>query len=74
MFELIDLRNNFMYYYDFYVSAKERSYAEAERKYYLSAGTISRNVTKLEEILELKLILYQNINSIIELNKLNSKT
>lgn len=60
MFELIDLRNNFMYYYDFYVSAKERSYAEAERKYYLSAGTISRSVTKLEEILELKLINTNN--------------
>ena len=29
MFELNDLRGNFNYYYDFYISAKEKSYSEA---------------------------------------------
>ena len=32
MFELYDLRNNFTYYHDFYITAREKSYSDASRK------------------------------------------
>ena len=60
MLELYDLRNNFIYYCDFYISAKERSFSEASRKRNISSSSLSRSVTKLEEILELKLIQTTN--------------
>ncbi len=56
MFELYDLRNNFMYYSDFYISAKEKSFSEASRKHNISSSSLCRSVGKLEEILDLKLI------------------
>ena len=55
MFELYDLRNNFMYYSDFYISAKEKSFSEASRKHSISSSSLSRSVAKLEELLDLKL-------------------
>lgn len=55
MFELYDLRSNFMYYSDFYISAKEKSFSEASRKHNISSSSLSRSVSKLEEILDLKL-------------------
>ena len=55
MFEMYDLRSNFMYYSDFYLSAKESSFSEASRKHNISSSSLSRSVAKLEEILNLKL-------------------
>lgn len=60
MFELYDLRSNFMYYSDFYISAKEKSFSEASRKHNISSSSLSRSVAKLEEILDLKLIKTTN--------------
>ena len=56
MSELYDLRNNFSYYYDFYVSAKERSLSDAGKKNNISQSSLSRSIAKLEEILDLKLV------------------
>lgn len=56
MFELYDLRSNFGYYYDFFISAKEKSFSNASRKHHVSYSSLSRSVAKLEEILNLKLI------------------
>lgn len=44
-----------MYYSDFYISAKEKSFSEASRKHNISSSSLSRSVSKLEEILDLKL-------------------
>lgn len=60
MLELTELRDNFTYYHDFYFSAKERSFGEASRKYCISKSSLSRSVTKLEELLDLKLIKTSN--------------
>lgn len=60
MLDLIDLRNNFMYYHDFYISAKEKSYAEAGRKNNISASSLNRNINQLESILNLKLVNTSN--------------
>ena len=54
--ELYDLRNNFSYYYDFYISAKERSMSEAGKKNNISQSSLSRSISQLEKILNLKLI------------------
>lgn len=56
MLELYDLRNNFSYYYDFYISAKERSMSEAGKKNNISQSSLSRSISQLEKILDLKLI------------------
>ena len=60
MFELNDLRGNFNYYYDFYISAKEKSYSEAGRKHSISQSSLSRSVQQLENILDLKLLKTNN--------------
>ncbi len=60
MFELNDLRGNFSYYYDFYISAKEKSYSEAGRKQSISQSSLSRSVSQLEKILDLKLLKTNN--------------
>jgi DNA-binding transcriptional LysR family regulator len=60
VFELYDLRNNFSYYYDFYISAKEKSFSEAGRIHNISFSSLSRSVSKLEEILDLKLVKATN--------------
>lgn len=60
MFELYDLRNNFSYYHDFYISAKEKSYSEAGRKNNISQSSLTRSVKELENILNLKLIQTSN--------------
>lgn len=44
-----------MYYSDFYISAKEKSFSEASRKHNISSSSLSRSVSRLEEILDLKL-------------------
>lgn len=60
MFELYDLRSNFNYYHDFYISAKENSLSEASRKYNISASSLSRSISSLEKILDLKLVKTSN--------------
>lgn len=60
MFEFNDLRGNFSYYYDFYISAKEKSYSEAGRKHNISQSSLSRSVQQLEKILDLKLLKTNN--------------
>lgn len=56
MFDLIDLRNLYPYLTDFYISAKEMNFAEAGRKNNITPSSLSRSVSKLEDLLELKLI------------------
>lgn len=60
MFALYDLRSNFGYYHDFYISAKEKSFSEASRIHNISSSSLSRSVSKLEEILRLKLLKTTN--------------
>ena len=60
MFSIYDLRSNFGYYYDFYISAKEKSYAEAGRKNNIVPSSLTRSVSKLEERLELQLVNTSN--------------
>lgn len=60
MFEFNDLRGNFSYYYDFYISAKENSYSEAGRKHNISQSSLSQSVAQLEKILDLKLLKTNN--------------
>lgn len=57
---LYDLRSNFNYYYDFYISAKEKNFSEASRKYNIAQSSLSRSVEKLETLFELKLINTNN--------------
>lgn len=60
MLKFNDLRGNFSYYYDFYISAKEKSYSEAGRKHNISQSSLSRSVAQLEKILDLKLLKTNN--------------
>ncbi len=60
MLSLEDLRNNFSIYYDFYISAKERSFSEAGRKYFITPSSLTRSVAKLEDLLDLKLVNTSN--------------
>jgi len=60
MYELYDLRENFMYYNDFYLTAKERSYSEASRKHNISQSSLTRSISKLENLLDLKLVNTNN--------------
>lgn len=60
MFELYDLRNNFSYYHDFYITAKEKSYSEASKNNNVSQSSLTRSIKKLEEILDLKLVNTNN--------------
>jgi len=60
MLELYDLRNNFIYYHDFYIIAKEKSYSQASRKHNISQSSLSRSIFKLEELLGLKLVYTNN--------------
>lgn len=60
MFSLYDLRNNFSYYHDFYISAKEKSYAEAGRKNNITASSLTRSVRELEKALKLDLVNTSN--------------
>lgn len=60
MIELYDLRNNFSYYHDFYITAKEKSYSEASRKNNISTSSLNRSITQLEKILNLKLVQTSN--------------
>ncbi len=60
MIELYDLRNNFSYYNDFYITAKEKSYSEASRKNNISTSSLNRSIMQLEKILNLKLVQTSN--------------
>lgn len=60
MIELYDLRNNFSYYHDFYITAKEKSYSEASRKNNISTSSLNRSIMQLEGILNLKLVQTSN--------------
>lgn len=60
MLELYDLRNNFSYYHDFYITAKEKSYSEASRKNNISTSSLNRSIVQLEGILNLKLVQTSN--------------
>ena len=61
MFELYDLRNNFTYYHDFYITAKEKSYSDASRKNNVSQSSLTRSIKQIE----------QNINGSEFYNTLN---
>lgn len=60
MYELYDLRENFLYYNDFYLTAKEKSYSEASRKHNISQSSLTRSISKLEKLLDLKLVNTSN--------------
>jgi len=60
VFKLYDLRNNFSYYHDFYITAKENSYSEASRKNNISQSSLTRSVNQLENNLNLKLVMTNN--------------
>lgn len=60
MFELYDLRNNFSYYHDFYITAREKSYSEASRKNNIAQSSLTRSVKQLEQIMDLKLVKTSN--------------
>ena len=60
MYELYDLRENFLYYNDFYLTAKEKSYSEASRKHNISQSSLTRSISKLENLLDLKLVNTSN--------------
>ena len=60
MFELYDLRNNFSYYHDFYITATEKSYSEASRKNNIAQSSLTRSVKQLEQIMDLKLVKTSN--------------
>ena len=60
MFTLNDLSNNFNYYYHFFISAKEKSFSDAGRKHNISSSSLTRSVSKLEELLDLKLVKANN--------------
>lgn len=60
MYELYDLRENFMYYNDFYLTAREKSYSEASRKHNISQSSLTRSISKLESLLDLKLVNTNN--------------
>ena len=52
-----DLRNNFSLYFDFYSVALYGGFSKASNKLYISQSTLSRNVSKLEEQLNVQLIV-----------------
>lgn len=52
-----DLRNNFSLYFDFYSVALYGGFTTASEKLYVSQSTLSRNVSKLEEQLDVKLLI-----------------
>lgn len=52
MEKIIDLRNNFSYYFDFYISAKECNYSKASKKYYIVPSSLTRSVAKIESIID----------------------
>lgn len=60
MFELYDLRNNFSYYHDFYITVREKSYSEASRKNNIAQSSLTRSVKQLEQIMDLKLVKTSN--------------
>lgn len=52
-----DLRSNFSLYFDFYSVALYGGFTKASEKLYVSQSTLSRNVSKLEEQLNVKLLI-----------------
>ena len=52
-----DLRNNFSLYFDFYSVVLYGGFSKAANELYISQSTLSRNVSKLEEQLNRKLII-----------------
>jgi len=60
VFELYDLRNNFSYYHDFYITAREKSYSEASRKNNIAQSSLTRSIKQLEQIMDLKLVKTSN--------------
>lgn len=55
-----DLRNDLPLLFDFYISAKEGNFSKAANKYFLSPSSLSRNISKLENKLNLKLFVKNN--------------
>lgn len=54
---MLDLRNNFSLYYDFYMVVLYGGFSSAAKELYISQSTLSRNVLKLEEQYNCELIL-----------------
>ncbi len=57
---MFDMRNNLSLLYDFYIVAKEKSFSDAAEKNVYSQSNLSRNIQKLEDELNLKLINRSN--------------
>lgn len=55
-----DLRNNLHLLYDFYIVVKANSFSDAAKNNYVSQSNLSRNIKKLEEIMNLKLLNTSN--------------
>ena len=55
-----DLRNNLHLLYDFYIVVKANSFSDAAKSNYVSQSNLSRNIKRLEEIMNLKLLNTSN--------------
>lgn len=68
---MYDLRNNFSFYYDFYIVAKEGGFNKAADVNYISQPTLSRNIKKLES--DMNIVLFNRYTTGIELTKSGKK-
>ncbi len=66
-----DLRSNFSLYFDFYSVVLYGGFTKASEKLYVSQSTLSRNVSKLEEQLNVKLLI--RLQNRIQLTKNGEK-
>ena len=60
MNDLYDLKNNFVHYYNFYISALSGNFTKAGNSNHISSSSLSRSVNELEKILGLSLIVSTN--------------
>lgn len=60
MDNLCDFKNNFVHYYNFYISAMSKNFTKAGKLNHISSSSLSRSVNELERILGLNLIVSTN--------------
>lgn len=60
MKNLVDLKDNFVNYYNFYISALIKNFSQAGKINNISSSSLSRSVTELEKILGIDLIVSTN--------------
>lgn len=60
MDNLYNLKNNFVHYYNFYISALSKNFTRAGKINHISSSSLSRSVNELEKILGLNLIISTN--------------